>query len=585
MKNSFKQLYRTPFKAVLFFLLLCASTALLTFGAMLLTRTKAQIDGAKEQFTTLATVTQKPNTVETESVWDAALQDYSNMALPQYDSIVPLEVLDIESAPYVSGPEKRPTYGALVAGLQTTCTTDPSYYTLIAEFTPQEDCVPDHAVRVNLVRMLLGNIGSSTEFPFCDHYNDNPAPLEKGKTYIAGMLMINGHSLDLSVDAGVEYAPTGGWEEATPERRQYWKSIAAGIRRLDSTIPVLPTRSLNLLSAYHENQIVLLDGREISPEEFESGKAVCMVTGEFARVNGLQVGDTLTLPLYFADYRDPPSKMFGYSGGGYETTVLLDENSELWQPFFEGQYEIVGTYRYTEESASVMPGATEMGRDMVIIPAGSVTASDENNICCRGPMQATTTSFQLENGTAAQFEEALRKLPESQFLQVDYDDNGYEQIVGSLNRVYGAAVLLCGAGGFCAAAIVALLLYFFIVKQKKRTAIERSLGMSRAQCRVSLLAGIFALTVCACILGGLCSRVIFERVQIGGANESITFSTKYSTWAEGEDMPEVETDGEALLPAVGIPLILTAFTIAIGLALVEGNLRVEPVRLLGGREE
>ena len=49
--------------------------------------------------------------------------------------------------------------------------------------------------------------------------------------------------------------------------------------------------------------------------------------------------------------------------------------------------------------------------------------------------------------------------------------------------------LLLVGGVLAALAILALLLYFFVVKEKKRTAIERSLGMSKRQCRVSLLAG------------------------------------------------------------------------------------------------
>lgn len=579
MKNSFKQLIRTPVKTALFFLLILLSTALLTFGALLLTHTKAQIDQAKAAFTTLATVSQKPNAVETVSIWDAALQTYTNYSIPQYDSVIDVGVLDIEGAPYVGGPEKRPYYGALLEDMQNTSTYKYLDFWLICEFRPQEDCLADHPVRVDIVRMLGGDPHGSTSFTFCDHHNDNPVPLEKDKTYFGALMYITGHDMDIG--SIVEFVPYGGWEEAAPERFPYWENLVKSLRQLDNTIPVLPAQSLQLLAAYHENQFTVIDGREISPEEFAGGSAVCMVTHEFARVNGLQVGDTLKLPLYFADYRDPASEIFGY-GGGAITGTLLDEEDKPFEPFFEGRYEIVGIYRYTEEGKQAMPGTSEMARDMVIVPAASVTASDEKNIFASGPMLGTTTSFQLENGTIAQFEEALRQIPESRFLQVDYDDNGYEQVAGSLNRVQEAAVLLCGAGGFCAAAVVALLLYFFIVKQKRRTAIERSLGMSKRQCRVSLLSGLFALTVCACALGGLGSRVFFDRVQIGGVEASMDFSTKYSTWASEDSAEKIEPDTEdSKAVSVVVPLGLTAFTLLAGLALVERNLRVEPVGLLG----
>ena len=61
MKNSLKQLLRTPVKAVLFFLLMAAATALLVLGANLWAQTQAQMDAVEKQFTTLGTVEQLPD--------------------------------------------------------------------------------------------------------------------------------------------------------------------------------------------------------------------------------------------------------------------------------------------------------------------------------------------------------------------------------------------------------------------------------------------------------------------------------------------------------------------------------------------
>lgn len=61
MLKSLKQLLRTPVKAVLFFLLMAAATALLVLGANLWAQTQAQMDAVEKQFTTLGTVEQKPN--------------------------------------------------------------------------------------------------------------------------------------------------------------------------------------------------------------------------------------------------------------------------------------------------------------------------------------------------------------------------------------------------------------------------------------------------------------------------------------------------------------------------------------------
>ena len=50
MLKSLKQLLRTPVKALLFLLLLTASTVLLVLGAGLLIRTNARIDAAVKLF-------------------------------------------------------------------------------------------------------------------------------------------------------------------------------------------------------------------------------------------------------------------------------------------------------------------------------------------------------------------------------------------------------------------------------------------------------------------------------------------------------------------------------------------------------
>ena len=94
MKNSLKQLLRTPVKAVLFFLLMAAATALLVLGANLWAQTQAQMDAVEKQFTTLGTVEQKPNRTQMRTGWNAADGAYYSEAEPVYDSVISADVLD-----------------------------------------------------------------------------------------------------------------------------------------------------------------------------------------------------------------------------------------------------------------------------------------------------------------------------------------------------------------------------------------------------------------------------------------------------------------------------------------------------------
>ncbi len=61
--------------------------------------------------------------------------------------------------------------------------------------------------------------------------------------------------------------------------------------------------------------------------------------------------------------------------------ILLDANGEYYEPFWEAEYEIVGTYSLTNEGGG---GAGEMAADLFLIPVKSVGAAIKKiwRSCC-----------------------------------------------------------------------------------------------------------------------------------------------------------------------------------------------------------
>ncbi|MEG1427600.1 MAG: FtsX-like permease family protein, partial [Oscillospiraceae bacterium] len=316
---------------------------------------------------------------------------------------------------------------------------------------------------------------------------------------------------------------------------------------------------------------------------------VCMVTQEFAENNGLQLGDNLTLPLYFANHSVSPGYTFGYNQSGTNFS-FTNAQGEPYPVFWEANYKIVGMYRY-KALTSAPYGSSEMGIDMVIIPAKSVKISDENNIVDYGPMLGSTTSFRIPNGSIPEFDAAFQKIPESKLLRITYDDNGYEQVAGSLLQSKSIATLLCAAGLLSSVMIILLLLYFFIVKQKKRTAIERSMGMSRQQCRVSLVGGVMVLTIAAALTGISLGVMVTRQMDTFEAQRESSYNTEFSSWATEEVREELtrgiaaESNIAAIPLALGIFAFLVLFTCILSLVLVNRNLAVEPILLLSFRGE
>lgn len=616
MLKSLKQLLRTPVKAVLFFLLMTAATALLVLGANLWAQTQAQMDAVEKQFTTLGTVEQKPNRTQMRTGWDAADGAYYSEAEPVYDSVISADVLDFDGANYLKAPEKRPYYLADLQGLAVRDGGTALFYPVV-EFTPAETAVPDHPIKVYVQRFLYPeaeNQNNEYEIYVCDHWTENPAPLEAGKTYVAYTnVIVNHHE---NAKSSIEYAliaaerstqcDAGGnllesdrqtrtFDEVTAgfyetERGQYWLELSKALSMWDTTAPVLPVTDTALLPSFHDRTVYVREGRTFSAEDLENGAAVCLVSEEFARKNGLSIGDKVELPLYGVNEKDSPHRTFG-DGSGLRTFSLLNAQNRAYTPFWTAKYEIIGTY-YSVGTYGKPAGSIEMALNLFLIPANSVKTDFAGNIVDSGPMQRATTSFQIPNGTVDDYMAAYnRNVPAEvrENLEIMFDDNGYSQIIGGLLNMRYVAIILFAAGLLSALAILVLLLYFFIVKQKKRTAIERSLGMSKNQCRVSLMAGILVLALVASVIGVGIGAVLLQSDVLTDTAQSETeeIDTTFSIWAKGQtEVTEPETDATVPVAVyVFIPVCLLVFIFLLSLVLVNRNLKTEPILLLNGKGE
>ena len=343
-----------------------------------------------------------------------------------------------------------------------------------------------------------------------------------------------------------------------------------------------------------------------------------MVSRTFAQKNLLGVGDKIKLPLLCAMYGYQPDTEYYYvhnredpCGTWFklpETCSLLNAQGELYKPFWEEEYEIVGVFNVR------FPKKDLPFNNMLIIPKSSVGASDENNIAYFGPMNENMTSFQLPSGSLEDFQEGLQKyVPQASQLTIKYNDMGYASAAESLRSIEKTSLLLLIAGLLASAAVVALLLFFFVVREKKRTAIERSLGLSKRRCRVSLLSGLLLLTLFATALGSACAGVLISKTETlqqmeaiaeeveGPDGEMITkpvtnwdlgglyhFSASYSPWAMWDvkgNQAKLEEIGVPPFLYFAAPALLCLLVGALSLLLIDRNLKIEPIALLSSKME
>lgn len=640
---SIKQLLRQPGKVILFFLLMAASTMLVVSGAILTIENNARIQFVEDTYSTVAYVTQFPSGYEEFPVHDPCYGLDYMASRPVYgDTILP-EDLDFPGAKYVVEPEYRPYYISYQTGLQHT--REHRYFKRhIVEFTPLEDSEDGQVVDVRITKVLFSqvnpdlyetaryedhNMEVGDVIPFCEvcGYGNYMFPLKVGERYVTTMFM---NECPLH---GMEYQPYHA-----PNSQQYdaqGNDISDGFFNEDWTAPngislkkqdalrpvtgdnfydegqpgykylmwaqlyeneddafaAMPVNSLKVLAPWHEKLTELTDGREITQEEFEKGAAVCMVPSSLAKVNGLQVGDTLDLSFLCSLYRhDADIDIKAYIPNDLNT--LYNAQGEPFEPFWEQTYEVVGIYGDEMFDAGLWA-------DALLIPAKSVKASDENNIAFFEPMTPEAASFQLPNGTIDEFDEGFRAAHSEllEQLTIEYDDQGYTEIMKPLRTSRDMSQLLLSGGVLAALAILALLLYFFVAKEKKRTAVERSLGMSKRQCRVSLLAGLMILTIIAAGVGSVCGGLALDKIEEfttiqGGEtadelDSQYAFDVHYSLWAadrlEAKDTV-IEVDFPAAVYGI-VPVEICLLVLAVSLVLMARNFRTDPIYLLSAKDK
>ena len=629
MKNSLKFLVRTPLKTVLFFLLITVALTVLFTGAKIGSMTSAKIEAVESTFTTLGTVEQtNVNTFPQVTLWSQnenwlKSQDADPDSTPiekgyfqafwptlldweelERDYLSP-DLLQFEGAGYVQGPEKRPYYGAWIPELQVKQPS--SGFFSVLEFTPVEDTVPGLPFLAKIDRVLFGN-SPGEEAYLCDHFNPEPRSLEAGKAYIAfipGSSVVYAHegSDELVREFPIYPFPVYGhpnsqcpyYAEVTEnfydtQWGKVWENLVQALERKRSTYPVLPTDSLDLLPTFHKGLVSVKFGREITEEEFQAGDKVCLAPMDFLLEQELEVGDTLPVSLYYADSFFSPRVEYGDRGVvNYSCMNLLDDKYQVPGVFWEEEYEIVGAY-LTTGVQNATRDESEITNGLLILPSASVGPVPAENMLDTGPMLSTTTSFIIPNGTATEYLEKFREnVPESENLEITFDDGGYSQIVANLREIQLKAVILFAIGAVVTAVISVLLLYFFIVKQAHRTAVERSLGMTKRQCFLSLVGGLMVLCVAASLGAAAINLGIGTGVEDRLAQEEQEyFSTEYSLWTreEAEAPAEMEAmeGSQFLLPIAGLSVLFLALIFALSLWLVSRSLRTDPIYIINSRE-
>ncbi|MDE6601402.1 MAG: hypothetical protein K2K90_04430 [Lachnospiraceae bacterium] len=622
MKNSLKQMMRTPVRTILFLGLTVLAAFLMTLGGSIWLKGSHTMAQYEDRFMTVGTVRQIPDSFEQTFLWNAETKDYEVRKNAQYSDYYTPEDLLFPGAAYIAEPEQRAFY----------ISYQPEYVTvyksqnpnriergaLIAEFSPKEDCMPDESVLIQITKVIGGDpkLEGVVDY-FCDHRNPNPEMLYKDKTYVAMLgnqgSYIHGKAYEEKMQSknevhiGLELVPfslesdlllpdgsqpedvfrdgnqifevTDGFYETEAGRRILNLAQTEMVWR--DCQPVTGTNQTSLLMPFYSGQAYICEGRDISEEEYADGSKVCLAPKTFMENNGLSLGDPVNVQLRYTDRKVNAGRKFWLDGSIGFYSGLVDTDGNPLDVFEAAAYTVVGIYDVTFSGTESI---FDLGADELIVPMESIEARDGKNLVACGPMTDATTSFRIPNGGIDDFLKGWAAYGTDK-LAVTFYDMGYSRLKEGIDNMKAVSLFLLAAGMILTLLLLFFFSHLFITKQAERTAIERSLGMRRAQCRWSVLSGFALLVLLGSVLGAAAGFRISGGISAANAGHTY-YETTYTvgvTNAVNEIV--VEDAAESGMPAASCALFIVAAGVGIAWVKMNRSLRREPMRLLSERAE
>lgn len=622
MKNSVKQMMRTPVRTILFLGLMVLAAFLMTLGAGIRQKGNRALEQYEDRFMTIGTVRQIPDSFEQAFIWNAETKDYEVKKNAQYSDYYTPDDLLFPGAEYIAKPEQRAFYIAYQPDYITTYQKESpngiARGSLIAEFSPIEDCMPSESVQIQITKVIGGDpaLEGVVDY-FCDHRNPNPQMLYQDKTYVAmlghGGSYLHGKAYDEKMKSksevyiGLELMPfslesnlllpdgsrpedafrdgpqifevTDGFYETEAGRRIL--NLAQSELIWQNCQPVTGTNQTSLLMPFYNGQAYLCDGRDISGEEYEEGSKVCLAPRKFMENNGLFLGDPVKVQFLYTDRKVNAGRKFYLSGGVNFYGGRVDTDGNPLEVFETSEYTVVGIYDVTFSGTESI---FDPGTDELIVPMKSIEAGNGANLMACGPMTDATSSFRIPNGSIDDFLKGWAEYGTDK-LEFTFYDRGYSRLKEGIENMRAISLVLFAAGII----LTALLLFFFshlyITKQAQRTAIERSLGMRKAACRRSMLSGFALLILIGSVAGAAAGFLVSGRIS--AANEGRTYyETMYTAGLTNEvNEITVEETTDSGMPAVCCTLLIVAAGMVIAIGKMNRSLRREPMRLLSERAE
>lgn len=481
LRNSVRNIIRTPVKSLLFLLLLLLLTALLGQGLAMLAGSRSMLAAADQTFTTVVQV-------------DGLVQD------EQTDQL--LAELTSHAAVLAVGQERSGS--AWVESIRVPRQETALAHLAILQFTVRH--VLDSGAIIGMIQQVYFGpevrentyVGLS---PADLNGQELPLSWQKGHRYIAMGFLFPTETpmkkLTVAPNLGhIPVTPPGNSLEQRPavlditeqaDVDPIWRELAQVCQVLDGSFPVTLTSAIEITRPFYEMETYLTDGRFFLDSEYGIDADVCLVSDRLAGLLGVSCGDEVFLNLH--------------AGAGGQASQSYWPGSVDNGFLHQAPFRIVGTFKDVESQQYqiYLPLADWAMRK---IPPGQ------------------TVRFQVDNSRIDRFvASASGQLPEACGLTVY--DQGYADAVKPILALQAMALQL--AAGTLAAAILTLLLFVHLQISRQRDSARIMLSLGSGQCRTwaslslsCVLPGVLAATLgsaASALAAGPVTRQVWQSLQ------------------------------------------------------------------------
>ena len=573
LKHEFQALFRAPWRTGLFALLLAAAVAAASLGGGLLAATDTLLVELAEKYTTVA-VLRNDESLSTRKAQDLKLLadetryghvDRRNL----YGGYIPgvhtaTSLKEVWEHELNKNADQYSDFEKALMGYVNPSRFDWEYdrfsavVTCLEDFPEQYDPVKDEyydgysLLRVDEVLSVHESFDVPETVEYC-YLLTYPTPFKPGKQYLIGNGALNyTREQDRPVGLSVVYRissenpepqydmaeMTGTLEEMLAGENGTWlQGLIRECEVSNNSITVIATERLNSILPFNQRELGITQGRDFTAKEYAEGAPVCILSELLAQMNGLTIGDTLTMELYRYDVNEVPGET-AWSRSPFDIHSQTLETPR--------EYTIIGMFNTPAWDFQNMK--VTLSPNTAIIPAFDVEINKNSP-----GNRLITTGVIVQNGHGEDFLAEMEALEPGSSNHFVIYDQGYSEVAPAMEAFAKNARLV--AAGCAAVFALAGGMFLALARAKHRhdLGVMRSLGATKQKAFSAFLVRCAVPVLFGGALGCAAAQLLFGRAVALLGEEGLVAQPVGAMW----------------LIALGCALALTGLAAAVGAGLVK----------------